>query len=131
LEYNPRPMAKRTPKRSSAKRGSARKASAASLRKLPKDAITRIVILRPKEGQELLLEADLRALAAPSRKEEGCLLFDLHRSVEGPASFLIREIWESREAHTRHTKTAHFMRWDARKDSLIVTREAAFWKQIA
>jgi quinol monooxygenase YgiN len=123
-------MAKRKPKKSSAKRRNARKSGAASLRKLPKEAVTRIVILRAKEGQEALLEAELRALAGPSRKEEGCLLFDLHRSIEGPAGFLLHEVWESRDAHTKHTKTPYFLRWDARKDSLIVTREAAFWKQI-
>jgi quinol monooxygenase YgiN len=123
-------MAKRKPKKASAKRRNARKSGAASLGKLPKEAVTRIVILRAKEGQEALLEAELRALAGPSRKEEGCLLFDLHRSIEGPAGFLLHEVWESRDAHTKHTKTPYFLRWDARKDSLIVTREAAFWKQI-
>jgi len=119
-------MAKRT-----AKRTSTRKARRVGSGKMPKNALTRIVILRPKEGQEVLLEAELHALAGPSRKEEGCLLFDLHRSLEGPTGFLLHEVWESRDAHTRHTKTPHFLRWDARKDSLIVTREAAFWKQIA
>ena len=79
----------------------------------------------------MLLEAELRALVGPSRKEEGCLLFDLHRSVEGPIAFLIHEIWGSREAHTQHTKTPHFLRWNARKDALIASYDAAFWKQIA
>ncbi|HUL16229.1 MAG TPA: putative quinol monooxygenase [Terriglobales bacterium] len=124
-------MANRTARRSGSKKSSTRKAKGARFGKLPKNALTRIVILRPKEGQEVLLEAELRALAGPSRKEEGCLLFDLHRSFEGPSAFLIHEVWESRDSHTRHTKTPHFLRWDARKDSLIVTREAAFWKQIA
>jgi len=38
--------------------------------KLPKHAVTLAAIVRAKEGQELLLEAELRALVAPTRREE-------------------------------------------------------------
>jgi quinol monooxygenase YgiN len=98
--------------------------------KLPKNAVTLVVILKPREGQELMLEAELHALLAPSRKEEGCLRFDLHRVLEGPAAFLLHEVWDTREHHTSHTKTDHYLRWNARKDSVMASREAAFWKQI-
>lgn len=98
--------------------------------KLPKDAVTLAVILRPRDGQEMMLEAELRALIAPTRKEEGCLRYDLHRSIEGPGAFLLHEIWETRERHTAHTKTDHFLRWNARKDALLASREVGYWKQI-
>ena len=98
--------------------------------KLPKDAVTLAVILRPRDGQEMMLEAELRALIAPTRKEDGCLRYDLHRSADGPGAFLLHEIWETREHHTAHTKTDHFLRWNARKDALLSSREVGFWKQI-
>jgi quinol monooxygenase YgiN len=116
--------------RRKAKKASRRRRRSGSSAKLPKDAVTLIVILRPREGQEMLLEAELRALVAPTRREEGCLRYDLHRVAEGPAAFLLHEIWETREDHTRHTKTSHFLRWDARKDALLAARDAAFWKQL-
>jgi quinol monooxygenase YgiN len=99
--------------------------------KLPKHAVTLAVILRPRDGQDMMLEAELRALIGPTRKEDGCLRYDLHRSVEGPGAFLLHEIWETREHHTAHTKTDHFLRWNARKDALLASREVGFWKQIA
>jgi quinol monooxygenase YgiN len=99
--------------------------------KPPKDAATLLVILRPREGQDLFLEAELRALIGPTRKEDGCLRYDLYRSTEGPAAYLLYEIWESRNHHAAHTKTDHFTRWNARKDSLLASREVGFWKQIA
>lgn len=99
--------------------------------KLPKDAVTRMVVLRAREGQELLLEAELRALIGPSRKEEGCLTFDLHGSADQHGSYLLHEVWASRDAHTEHTHTPHFLRFDARKDALVTSRDGAFWKQIA
>jgi len=90
-----------------------------------------MVILRPREGQEILLEAELRALISPSRKEEGCITFDLHRAVDAPGGFLLHEVWASRAAHTEHVHTPHFLRWNARKDALITSRDGTFWKQIA
>ena len=123
-------MAKRRAKKKARKRskGKARKRAAGS--KLPKDAVTLIVILRAREGQETLLEAELRALVSPSRKEEDCLTYELHRSVDTPGAFLLHEVWASREAHTEHTHAPHFLRWNARKDSLIASREGTFWKQV-
>jgi quinol monooxygenase YgiN len=108
-----------------------RKSSGPKISKLPKAAVTLAVLLRAKEGQHLLLEAELRALVGPSRKEEGCLQYDLHRGADQPATFLLHEVWESRDHHTAHTRTDHFLRWNARKDSLLASRESAFWQQIA
>lgn len=107
-----------------------RKSGPASTTKLPKEAVTLIVQLRPRDGQETLLEAELRALVGPTRKEDGCLTYDLHRSADAPSAFLLHEIWASREAHSRHTNTPHFLRWNARKDSLLASRDITYWKQV-
>ena len=126
-------MAKKKLKRRTGKKGSRPRSRGSNSRnngKLPKDAVTLAVILRPRDGQGMMLEAELRALIGPTRKEEGCLRYDLHRSVEGPDAFLLHEIWETREHHTAHTKTDHFLRWNARKDALLASREVGFWKQI-
>jgi len=122
------------PKKRKAARSPARSKSTGRKKKsgkLPKDAVTLIVILRAREGQETLLEAELRALAGHSRKEEGCLTFDLHGSADALGAFLLHEVWTSREAHTEHTHTLHFLRWNARQDALIVSRDGTFWHQIA
>lgn len=118
--------ARRAKAKSKPRRSGSRKAG-----KLPKNAATLMVVLRPREGQDIFLEAELRALISPTRKEAGCLRYDLYRSSEGPAAYLLYEIWESREHHTAHTKTDHFLRWNARKDSLLTSRDSGFWKQIA
>jgi quinol monooxygenase YgiN len=127
-------MAKRKAKKSTSRKSKAkarpRKSGGASKGKLPKDAVTLAVILRAREGQAYLLEAELRALVGPTRKEEGCITYDLHRSIEPPSGFLLHEVWASREAHTAHTNTQHFLRWNARKDTLLASREAGFWKQV-
>jgi quinol monooxygenase YgiN len=124
-------MAKRKTKKKAHKRAkSGTRRRATGVGKLPKEAVTLMVILRAREGQETLLEAELRALAGPSRKEEGCLTYDLHRSIDTPGALLLHEVWASREAHTEHTHTPHFLRWNARKDALLASRDGTFWKQI-
>ena len=115
----------RRPARSKARR------KAASGGRLPKDAVTLIVILRAREGQETLLEAEVRALVGPTRKEEGCLTFDLHRSVDTPGAFLLHEVWATRDAHTEHMHTPHFLRWNAGKDALLASRDGTCWQQIS
>jgi quinol monooxygenase YgiN len=126
-------MAKPKARKAGARRTkrSTRKARGGAGGRLPKDAVTLIVILRAREGQETLLEAELRALVSPSRREEGCLTYNLHRSIDTPGAVLLHEVWASREAHTEHTHTPHFLRWNARKDALLASRDANFWKQIA
>src|SRR6267142_5035775 len=117
---------KRKARKAGARRAkrSARKTRGAAGGKLPKDAVTLIVILRARGGQETLLEAELRALVSPTRKEDGCLRYVLHRSVDTPGALLLHEVWATRDAHTEHTHSAHFLRWNARKDALLASREA-------
>jgi quinol monooxygenase YgiN len=123
-------MAKRKAKKASARR-TRRRSSGAKNGKWPKGAVTLVVVLRAKEGQHLLLEAELRALVGPTRKEEGCLQYDLHRGADHPGTFLFHEVWASREHHAAHTRTPHFLRWNARKDALLTSMDFAFWQKIA
>ena len=117
-------------KQASSRRTSARKPSPGRNGKLPKDGVTLVVILRAKQGQEILLEAELKALVGPTRREDGCLTYDLHRGADGGGWYLLHEVWESRDHHRAHTQTPHFIRWNARKDALLMSRDATFWKQV-
>lgn len=122
-----KPKKKKSVHQRAAKR-SAKKIEAWSAGKLPKEIVTLVVLMRARPGQEPLLEAELKALVTPTRKEAGCIVYDLHRSIDPPGGFLLHEVWATRDAHTAHTKTPHFLRWEARKDSLLASRDLAFWK---
>jgi quinol monooxygenase YgiN len=124
-------MAKLKGRKTASTRKSAPRRSAGSAAKLPKNAVTLVVILRAKPGQGSFLEAELRALIPPTRREEGCITYDLHRAIESPDGFLLHEVWATRDHHRSHMKTPHFLRWDARKDALLAGREATFWSPIA
>jgi len=130
LEYNPAAMGKMKAKASRRAKKGSRRSNSANHAKLPKSGVTIVVLLRPRAGHEPFLEAELRALVSPTRKEDGCLQYDLHRAADGSGSFLLHEVWESKEHHAAHTKTDHFLRWNARKDALLATRDSTHWTQI-
>jgi quinol monooxygenase YgiN len=77
-----------------------------------------------------MLQSELRALVTPTRRELGCLQYDLHSRLEAAGTFLLHEVWASREHHRLHTLTPHFIRWDARKDALLASRDVTFWTQL-
>jgi quinol monooxygenase YgiN len=123
-------MAKRKTRKS---RASTKRKSSGPIKsaKLPKEAVALVVVMHAKPGQELFLQAELTALIRPTRSEPGCLLYDLHRSADVPTDFLFYEIWSSREAHAAHKQTPHFLRFTARRDTLLASRESTFWKKIS
>ena len=51
------------------------------------------------------------ACIAATRKEEGCLLYDLHESITDPTRFVFVEQWTSREALGAHARTSHLKEW--------------------
>lgn len=53
------------------------------------------------------LHALLRSLLAPTHAEEGCLMYDLWRSTENPAKFVLVEEWTSDALLDRHLAAPH------------------------
>lgn len=60
-----------------------------------------------KPETEDAIRAALQALVAESRKEEGCLAYDLYESQSAPDTFVTVEAWASREALDQHMASAH------------------------
>ena len=59
-------------------------------------SLTVIAQIKAKPGQESLVRQDLLSLVAPSRKDAGCLNYDLHQALDNPAFFLFHENWTSK-----------------------------------
>jgi len=106
-------MAKRKPKRTTFKRSGKKKASHGSRSKgnpkLPKDAVTLIVLLRAREGQETILEAEVRALVGPGRTavllgSSGVGKSTLVNALLGRDEQRIGDVRDS-DARGRHTTT--------------------------
>jgi quinol monooxygenase YgiN len=58
--------------------------------------------MKAKPGKEAEVRKELLSLLEPSRKDEGCLSYNLHQAVENPALFLFYENWASKAHLERH-----------------------------
>ena len=54
-----------------------------------------------------LVKSELLKLIEPTRKEAGCLQYDLHEDNAAPGTFLFFENWETRELWQEHMNNAH------------------------
>ncbi|MHC1720169.1 MAG: putative quinol monooxygenase [Clostridiaceae bacterium] len=62
-----------------------------------------------KEGKLDDIIKVFKELAAPSRKEKGCLSYELFQDQKDSDIVAIIEEWENKEALDEHKKTDHFI----------------------
>jgi quinol monooxygenase YgiN len=66
-------------------------------------------------GREDELAAHLAELLGPTRKEPGCLAYELHRDPEHPTRLLFYEKFKDQAALDAHLATPHFQQFLAYK----------------
>ncbi|GFO56624.1 antibiotic biosynthesis monooxygenase [Geomonas sp. Red276] len=54
------------------------------------------------------VKSELTKLVAPTRKEEGCLEYNLHQDNDTPELFVFYENWESAAHLDRHKESDHY-----------------------
>ena len=93
--------------------------------------ITVVATFQARAGKEAELKAALLGLLAPTRKEAGCLNYDLHQLPEDLARFLFHENWTSRELLDAHLKSAHIAALLPRVEELCTAfPEIKIWERI-
>ncbi|MTH55210.1 antibiotic biosynthesis monooxygenase [Bacillus mangrovi] len=93
-------------------------------------AITINAIMKAKEGREEELFAAMKKAIAPSRAEEGCISYDLHRSKEDKGVFVFFENWKDQEAVDAHIASPHYQAYREEIAPLIETREVHFLDKV-
>jgi quinol monooxygenase YgiN len=72
---------------------------------MPKAGVILVAMVKAKPGQEEAVKEILLALVDPTRKESGCLCYNLHQAKDDKTQFLFYEQWASKEALDAHSKT--------------------------
>jgi quinol monooxygenase YgiN len=65
-------------------------------------SLTVIAQLKAKAGMESAVRRELLSLVEPSRKDDGCLNYDLHQAMDNPALFVFHENWVSKAHLDQH-----------------------------
>lgn len=74
---------------------------------VPKDAVILTAIVKAKPDQVDAVKEALLSLVEPTRKEAGCLCYNLHQSKTDPTHFMFYEQWASKDALDAHGKSPH------------------------
>ena len=94
--------------------------------------ITVVATFEARPGKEAELRNALIELVTPTRKEPGCLNYDLHASPDSPGRFLFHENWTSKSALETHLQSPHIQALLPRVDELCSEPPAiVVWDRIA
>ena len=75
--------------------------------------------LKAKVGLEEKVKQELIKLVEATRKEKGCLNYDLHVDANAPSTFVFYENWVSQMALANHMETDHFLHLRSMQDQLF------------
>ena len=81
--------------------------------------LTVVAKIVAKAGVEDRLEAELRRLVPPTRSEDGCVQYVLHRSIDDPCVFLFYETWTAEQDLEAHLQSPHFKAFQAEANELV------------
>jgi quinol monooxygenase YgiN len=81
--------------------------------------LTVVAKIQAKSGSEAVLHQELLQLIQPTLLEEGCLNYDLHRSIEDNTLFLFYENWTSRVLWEHHMASEHISVFQKNTEGLI------------
>lgn len=94
--------------------------------------VTVVAVMRAKEDKQDEVLRELEALIEPTRGEEGCINYDLHRGAENPAEFMFHENWRSRQDLETHLQQPYLLRFmEVAADLLAGPAQITLWEEIS
>lgn len=57
-----------------------------------------------KPGMENYVKRYLKQIMEHSREDKGCLLYNIHQSIDNPCEFMVYMQWESKEVFEQHNQ---------------------------
>lgn len=71
----------------------------------------------------------LKNLASATLEEDGCLLYEIHKSLDDDLYFLY-ESFSDKEAFLAHQKSEHFLKFSKELEKFLVKKEIEFYESI-
>jgi quinol monooxygenase YgiN len=86
---------------------------------MPQETVHVVATFVAAAGKEEELERVLSALVEPTRREPGCLRYDLTRAFDGSGEFVFIEEWGSVATLDAHGQSAHVREAGTRVPDLV------------
>jgi len=94
-------------------------------------SLTVVAHIKAKAGKEALVKQELISLVAPSRKDAGCINYDLHQALDNPALFVFHENWTSKAHLDQHLQKPELQAALARVGQMVAEPpQITLWEKI-
>ncbi|QIQ22073.1 putative quinol monooxygenase [Zophobihabitans entericus] len=90
--------------------------------------IVAIFTVKPEYDKEFRVE--FKKIVEASRKEAGCVRYDLNQDTKNPLVYVFTESWASQQAIDEHNVTEHFKHFKAFIDGKLEGRQLHILKQL-
>jgi len=92
--------------------------------------LTVVAEMQAQPGKEEALRRAVLALIEPTRKEDGCVQYDLHVHSNDPARFVFYENWTSQAHLDRHAASPHIQEFRTAIADLVTAppRIETYWR---
>ena len=94
--------------------------------------LTVVAQIKAKAGMEEQVRQELLALVAPTRKESGCINYDLHQAQDDNSLFVFYENWLSKKDLDEHLQTPHLQAFLGKADQILAQPiDITLWEMIS
>ncbi len=90
-----------------------------------------IAHIEAKEGKLALIKKEVEALVAPTKKEQGCLRYELNQDNTNPNLFIFTEEWETEELWKKHMENTHLQAFVKTTDGTLEKLEVYQMSRLA
>lgn len=95
------------------------------------DWIAAVTLIHGLPGREEGLKQHLLSLAAPTRAEPGCVVYDLYQDPDERHEFMRFEIWTTAEALEAHKRMPHLRASFEKRQREGWTTEILVWERVS
>lgn len=79
-------------------------------------------ILKAKTGNEDQLFDAMQRAVHPSQSEQGCVKYQLHKSLDEEGVFVFYEIWQDEESLMKHIESDHYKVYRQQSEQFVESR---------
>ncbi len=86
---------------------------------MPEKKVTVLATIKAKPGLEEKVREVVMALVPPTRKEAGCINYDLHQSIDDKSVFMLYENWVSKRDLDEHLAMPYLQDFIGKADEIL------------
>ena len=98
---------------------------------MTRENISVIATIKAREGREQEVREELTKLLTPTRREPGCVVYDLYQSSDMKDLFMFYECWEGKQDLDEHLQKPYVKAFIQKAEKLLAEPvDISLWRKI-